>query len=127
MLKKEVPIVWNEQYLEAFKKIKNYLMKPPILVPPIPEKPLLQYLTTTDTAMGALLAQYLEESKKENAIYYISKEMMAYKEKYSALEKTCVGIVLGYEKTQTLHACFQSIVDSQNGSLEIYDENVGAR
>ena len=112
MLKKEVPIVWNEQYLEAFKKIKNYLMKPPILVPPIPEKPLLQYLTTTETAMRALLAQYLEESKKENAIYYISKEMMAYKEKYSALEKTCVGIVLGYKKTQTLHACLQSLVDS---------------
>ena len=32
--------------------------------------------------MGALLAQYLEESRKKNAIYYISKKMMAYEEKY---------------------------------------------
>ena len=31
--------------------------------------------------MEALLAQYLEESRKENAIYYISKKMMAYEEK----------------------------------------------
>ena len=69
------------------------MMKPPILVPPIPEKPLLLYLTITDTAIGALLAQYLEESRKENAIYYISKKMLAYEEKYSPLEKTCVALV----------------------------------
>ena len=49
-------MVWNEQCQETFEKIKNYLMKPPILVPPVPEKPLLLYLTTTDTAMRALLA-----------------------------------------------------------------------
>ena len=75
LLKKEVPIVWNKQCQEAFKKIKNYLIKPPILVPPVPEKLLLLYLTTMDTAMGALLAQYLKDSRKENAIYYISKKM----------------------------------------------------
>ena len=63
LLKKEIPMVWNEQCQEAFEKIKSYLMKPPILVPPVPEKPLLLYLTITDIAMGALLAQYLEESR----------------------------------------------------------------
>ena len=78
---------------KTFEKIKNYLMKPPILVPPIPEKLLLLYLITTDIAMGALLAQYLEESRKENVIYYISKKMLAYEEKYSPLEKTCVALV----------------------------------
>ena len=68
-------------------------MKPPILVPPVPKKPWLLYLTTTDTVMGALLAQYLEETRKENAIYYISKKMLPYEEKYSPLEKTCVALV----------------------------------
>ena len=53
-------------------------MKPSILVPSIPEKPLLLYLTTTNTTIRALLATYLEESKKEYAIYYISRKMMAY-------------------------------------------------
>ena len=93
LLKKDVPTVWNEQCQEAFKKIKNYLMKPPILVLPIPEKPILFYFTTIDTTMRALLAQYLEESRKENAINYISKKMLAYEEKYSPLEKTCVALV----------------------------------
>ena len=98
LLKKEVPTVWNEQCQEAFKKIKSYLMKPPILVPLVPEKPLLLYLTTTDTEMGALLAQYQEESRKENAIYYISKKILAYEEKYSPLEKTYVALVWATRK-----------------------------
>ena len=68
-------------------------MKPQILVPSVPKKPLLLYLTTMDTAMGALLAQYLKESRKENAIYYISMKMLAYEEKYLPLEKTCVALV----------------------------------
>ena len=73
-------------------------MKSPILVPPIPEKPLLLYLTTTDTAIGALLAQYLEETRNENAFYYISKKMLPYEEKYSLLEKTCVTLVWATHK-----------------------------
>ena len=98
LLKKEVPNVWNEQCQEAFEKIKSYLMKPPILVPPVPEKPLLLYLTTTDTAMWALLAQHLEVTRKENGIYYISKKMLPYEEKYLPLEKTCVALVWATRK-----------------------------
>ena len=73
-------------------------MKPPILVPPILEKPLLLYLTTTNTTIGALLAQYLEETRKENPIYYIIKMMLPYEEKYSPLEKTCVALVRATRK-----------------------------
>ena len=43
--------------------------------------------------MGALLDQCLEETRKENAIYYINKKMLPYEEKYSPLEKTCVAII----------------------------------
>ena len=48
--------------------------------------------------MGALLAQYLEEPRKENVIYYISKKMLAYEEKYSPLEKICVALVWATRK-----------------------------
>ena len=68
-------------------------MKPPILVPPVPEKPLLLYFTTTNTAMWALLTQYLEEVRKENVIYYFNKKMFPYEEKYLPLEKRCVALV----------------------------------
>ena len=93
LLMKGVPTVWNEQCQEAFEKIKSYLIKPPILVPPIPKKPLLLYLTTTDTVMRALLAQYLKENRKKNVIYYITKKILPYEEKCLALEKTCIVLV----------------------------------
>ena len=88
LLKKEVPTLWREQCQKAFEKIKNYLMKPLILVPLVPEKPLL----------GALLAQYLEETRNDNAIYYISKKMLPYEENYSPLEKTCVALAWATRK-----------------------------
>ena len=110
LLKKEFPMVWNEQCQDAFEKIKSYLMKPPILVPPVPKKTLLLYLTTTDTAMGALLAQYLEESRKENAIYYISKKMLAYEGKYSPLEKTCAALVWATQKFRHYMLAFKVLL-----------------
>ena len=75
--------------------------------PLIPEKPLLLYLTTTDTEIGALLAQYPEESRKENAIYYISKKMLPYEEKYSPLEKTCVALVWATRKLRHYMLAFK--------------------
>ena len=48
--------------------------------------------------MGALLAQYLEETRKENVIYYINKKMLPYEEKFSPLEKTCIALVWATRK-----------------------------
>ena len=56
------------------------------------------YLTTTDIAIRALLAQYLGETRKEDAIYYIGKKMLPYEEKYSPLKKTCVALVWATRK-----------------------------
>ncbi|MBY3556109.1 hypothetical protein HGI15_22510, partial [Modestobacter lapidis] len=86
LLKKGAPKEWNENCQKAFDTIKEYLSNPPILVPPRQGEPLLLYLTATETAMGAMLAQYLQESRKENAIYYLSKKMTDYEANYDQLE-----------------------------------------
>ncbi|XP_030970148.1 uncharacterized protein LOC115990453 [Quercus lobata] len=124
LLKKEVPTIWNEQCQDAFEKINNYLMKPPILVPPVPKKPLLLYFTTTDIAMGALLAQYLEESRKENAIYYISKKMLAYEEKYSPLEKTCVALKSIKGRAIADHLAHCSLEEAEEIQRDFPDEDI---
>ncbi|XP_075640382.1 uncharacterized protein LOC142612148 [Castanea sativa] len=124
LLKKEAPTVWNEQCQEDFEKIKNYLMKPPILVPPIPEKPLLLYLTTTDTTIGALLAQYLEETRKENAIYYIDKKMLAYEEKYSPLRKTCVAFKSVKGRAIADHLAHCSLEEAEEIQGDFLDEDI---
>ena len=45
MLHKHNSSEWDEECQEAFDKVKEYLTNPPMLVPPIPGKPLILYLT----------------------------------------------------------------------------------
>ena len=45
LLKKHDSEKWIEECQIAFDKVKDYLSTPPILVPPIPRKPLILYLT----------------------------------------------------------------------------------
>ena len=97
-------------------------MKPPILVPLVPEKPLLLYLTITNTTMRALLAQYLEDTRKENVIYYISKKMFPYEEKYSPLEKTCVALVWATRKLKHYMLAYKVLLIARMDPLKYSTE-----
>ncbi|RDX80440.1 hypothetical protein CR513_39010, partial [Mucuna pruriens] len=46
LLHKKQKMGWNSECQEAFKKIKMYLEKPPVLDPTVPRKPLILYLTS---------------------------------------------------------------------------------
>ena len=73
-LRKSEPKVWDDDCQHAFETIKSYLSNPPVLKPAMPGIPLRLYLTTTDSAVGAMLAQEIEG--KENAVYYITKKLI---------------------------------------------------
>ena len=60
--------------------------------PPIPEKSLILYVSIIDDSVGAVLAQHDEEGKKR-ATYYISKLFNKVEKKYTAMKKTCAGVV----------------------------------
>jgi len=93
LLKKKNPGIWNEECEEAFKKIKQYLLNPPLLVPPVPERPLILYLTVTETAMGCVLGQHDETGRKERAIYYLSKKFTECEARYTVIEKQCCALI----------------------------------
>ena len=88
---------WNEDCAKNFDHIKNYLSNPPILMPSIHGKPLILYVSATDTSLGALLAQH-DENKKERAIYYISRTLVAYEKNYSMIEKACLAMIFASQK-----------------------------
>src|SRR6187397_2599242 len=90
-LKKNVPIIWDDECQKAFEKIKAYLANPPVLAPALPGIPLRLYLTVTKETIRAMLAQEVEG--KENAIYYFSKKMLEYEVCYTPLEKLCLALV----------------------------------
>ncbi|XP_054801441.1 uncharacterized protein LOC129305435 [Prosopis cineraria] len=59
---------WDEHCQQAFDKIKDYLLNPPLLVPPTPGRPLIFYLTIRPPSVGAMLGQLDEASKKEKSL-----------------------------------------------------------
>ena len=72
---------------------KQYLMNPPVPVPPVLGHPLTLYLTIHRESLGALLAQSHLDDGKEWAIYYLSKKFTISEQNYLELEKTCVALV----------------------------------
>ncbi|XP_057481975.1 uncharacterized protein LOC130768885 [Actinidia eriantha] len=97
LMKKGIPFEWDETCNNAFKSIKAYLMKPPVLVAPIPGRPLVLYIVTQERSVGALLAQENDEGK-ENALYYLSRMMTHCELNYSLIEKMCLALVFAVQK-----------------------------
>ncbi|XP_058189317.1 uncharacterized protein LOC131306905 [Rhododendron vialii] len=97
LLKKYVPFTWIDKCQAAFLSIQKYLQNPPVLMPPVPGKPLILYPSVTLSSMGCLLAQEGDKGV-EKAIYYQSKKMVGCEERYTSLEKTCWALVWASKK-----------------------------
>ena len=93
LLKKHNPGEWDDECQEAFDKIKYYLTNPPVLVPPVPNRPLILYLTVFEKSMGCVLGQHDDSGRKEKAIYYLSKKFTDCEVRYSPVEKACCALV----------------------------------
>ena len=72
LLRKNQPIVWNDDCQHAFEKIKECLLSSSVLVPPTLGRPLLMYLSNLDMALGCMLAQ-LDDSRKVIRINRVSR------------------------------------------------------
>ncbi|XP_060200307.1 uncharacterized protein LOC132628548 [Lycium barbarum] len=97
LMKKGAPFKWDEAYTNAFENIKSYLMKPPVLVAPVPGKPLILYISAQERSVGALLAQENSEGK-ENSLYYLSRMMTPNELNYAPIEKLCLALVFWIQK-----------------------------
>ncbi|RDY14344.1 Retrovirus-related Pol polyprotein from transposon 17.6, partial [Mucuna pruriens] len=91
-LKKRQKFEWDTECQRAFKRIKQYLERPPVLVPTILGKPLILYLIVLDESMGCMLGQQ-DETGKEHAVYYLSKKFTECEKHYPTLERTCCALV----------------------------------
>jgi len=58
LLHKNQSIHGNKDCQEAFGKIKQCLMNPPVFMPPVPGRPLILYMTILDESMGCMLGQH---------------------------------------------------------------------
>ncbi|WJX13071.1 hypothetical protein P8452_03506 [Trifolium repens] len=105
LLRKDQAIIWNENCQGAFEKSKQYLQEPPILIPPVPGKPLIMYLTVLDESMGCVLGQHDETGRKEHAIYYLSKKFTDCETRYTLLERTCCALAWAARRLRQYMIC----------------------
>ena len=92
LLHKNKSVKLDDDCQVAFERIKWCLIHPPVLVPPVPGRPLILYMTVLDESMGCVLGQHDESEKRERAIYYLSKKFTACKINYSLLERKCCAL-----------------------------------
>ncbi|KAG9450485.1 hypothetical protein H6P81_010450 [Aristolochia fimbriata] len=97
LLKKDTPFEWDDACRNAFNNIKAYLTKPPVLVAPIIDKPLLLYIAAQEKSVGALLAQ-CDEDNKERSLYYLSRTLVGAELNYTPIEKICLALIFAIQK-----------------------------
>jgi hypothetical protein len=97
LMRKGVPFHWDEQCQNALGSLKRYILNPPVLVAPVKGRPLILYIATQPTSIGALLAQHNDEGR-EVTCYYLSRTLVGAKNNYSPIEILCLALVFSLKK-----------------------------
>jgi hypothetical protein len=72
----------------AFKEIKEYLARPPVLVPPQQDMPFYIYFSVGDTSIASVVVQVYDG--KEKVVFYLSRRMLDTETRYHEMEKLCL-------------------------------------
>ncbi|KAK9714031.1 hypothetical protein RND81_06G066900 [Saponaria officinalis] len=91
-------------------------------MPPQKELPLSLYLTTTTTAMGAILAPKVNGEGR--AIYYISKNFQHYETRYTPVEKSCLALVWASQRFRHYNSAHPTKVYSKMDQLKYFFEKL---
>jgi hypothetical protein len=79
---------WGVEQQRAFKEIKEYLARPPVLVPPQQDRSFYIYLSVGDTSIASVVVQVYDG--KEKVLFYLSRRMLDTEARYHEIEKLCL-------------------------------------
>jgi hypothetical protein len=79
---------WGAEQQRAFKEIKEYLARPPVLVPPQQDRSFYIYLSVGDTSIASVVVQVYDG--KEKVVFYLSRRMLDMETRYHKIEKLCL-------------------------------------
>jgi hypothetical protein len=89
---------------QAFKRIKEYLVSPPVLRASKVGNPFKMYIATQERVIGAILLQ--EEDDKEFLVAYVSRHLLDAETRYVFMEKLCLSLY--YVCSKFRHYIFSS-------------------
>jgi hypothetical protein len=87
-IKADEEFPWGVEKQGAFKEIKEYLARPPVLVPPQHDRPVYIYLSVGDTSIASVVVQVYDG--KEKVVFYLSRRMLDTETRYLKIEKLCL-------------------------------------
>jgi hypothetical protein len=94
--KHEEEFPWGAEQQEAFKKIKEYIMSPPVLRAPKAGNPFKMYIAVQEWVIGAVLLQ--EEDSKEFLVAYMSRSLLDAETRYVFMGKLCLSLYYAFSK-----------------------------
>ncbi|KAM1670162.1 hypothetical protein PS1_044195 [Malus domestica] len=82
---------WKDEHQAAFTRIKVSLTTPLVLVPPRHGKPFKLYISAAEESISCLLVQE-NNAGREQAIFYLSRNLNQPEINYSTVEKLCLAV-----------------------------------
>jgi ribonuclease HI len=95
-LKHEEEFISGVEQREAFEKITEYLMPPPVLRAPKTRNPFKMYIAAQEWIIGAVLLQ--EEDGKEFPVAYVSRRLLDAETRYVFVEKLYLSLYYACSK-----------------------------
>ncbi|KAM1256282.1 hypothetical protein ACFX2G_031011 [Malus domestica] len=89
-------ITWTEECAKAFRNLKEYMSKAPLLSKPEVGDTLIIYLSVSASAVSSVLIR--NDSGVERPVYYASKALQDAETRYSNIEKLALALVMSAQK-----------------------------
>jgi hypothetical protein len=107
---------WGAVQQRAFDEIKDYLSKPPALIPPQQDKPFYVYQSVGDTSIASVVIQVVDG--KERVVFYLSRRMLDAETRYPEIEKLCLCLFFTYAKLRHILLSAETIVICKSDVLK---------
>ncbi|KAM2331707.1 hypothetical protein ACFX1X_022358 [Malus domestica] len=89
-------ITWTDECAEAFKNLKDYMSKAPLLSKPEVDVTLIIYLSVSASTVSSVLIR--NDGNVERPVYYASKALQDAETRYCNIEKLALALVMSARK-----------------------------
>jgi hypothetical protein len=102
LLKKTDKFVWDEEAQKMFEALKESLITPPIMTPPVPGETLLLYISATTNVVSTVLVTEQEEEGQaypvQRPVYYVSEVQANAKTRYPQPQNLLYALLITSRK-----------------------------